>query len=325
MASGCDDDKMKNLEKKVDYILKLLQPTADIRSRNFEKKHVNATESTVKLDPSKASLPDFGMSVYVKEIQHLKNKLEESQNNLEMTRKLLLQRQMKAYHANCNSLPKIPLGGTSARITRKGSIELKQMPHMAKGCPIPPPNPRGKALFRLLKANDKECFYLCPDYHVQEAPQSTNLVRLVWIDTPKRVLLIKKPGDPEIRRVAFEIAHWLHTEMKMEVYVEPVVKRGEASHLDFTTTYAEEDANQLQELIDFVVCLGGDGTLLWLSNMFKNAVPPVISFAMGSLGFLTPFPATMYKHYLTQIIQGGFYLTLRSRLQGTVEHGDPNM
>jgi len=109
MASGCDDDKMKNLEKKVDYILKLLQPTADIRSRNFEKKHVNATESTVKLDPSKASLPDFGMSVYVKEIQHLKNKLEESQNNLEMTRKLLLQRQMKAYHANCNSLPKVRL------------------------------------------------------------------------------------------------------------------------------------------------------------------------------------------------------------------------
>ena len=29
---------------------------------------------------------------------------------------------------------------------------------------------------------------------------------------------------------------------------------------------------------------GGDGTILFLSNMFDNAVPPIVSFHMGSLG-----------------------------------------
>lgn len=30
--------------------------------------------------------------------------------------------------------------------------------------------------------------------------------------------------------------------------------------------------------IDFVVCLGGDGVLLHASALFKEAIPPVISF-----------------------------------------------
>jgi len=38
--------------------------------------------------------------------------------------------------------------------------------------------------------------------------------------------------------------------------------------------------------VDVVVCLGGDGTLLWASSLFPRAMPPVISFSMGSLGFL---------------------------------------
>ncbi len=41
---------------------------------------------------------------------------------------------------------------------------------------------------------------------------------------------------------------------------------------------------QLAETVDVVVCLGGDGTLLWASSLFPRAMPPVISFAMGSLG-----------------------------------------
>ena len=34
--------------------------------------------------------------------------------------------------------------------------------------------------------------------------------------------------------------------------------------------------------IDFVVCLGGDGVLLHASALFKEAIPPVISFNLVS-------------------------------------------
>ncbi|KAG6836561.1 hypothetical protein H0H93_006788 [Arthromyces matolae] len=44
------------------------------------------------------------------------------------------------------------------------------------------------------------------------------------------------------------------------------------------------------ESIDLVVTFGGDGTILHASSLFSaGAVPPVLSFSMGTLGFLLPF------------------------------------
>ena len=44
------------------------------------------------------------------------------------------------------------------------------------------------------------------------------------------------------------------------------------------------------EKIELVVTLGGDGTILHASSLFSaGAVPPVLSFSMGTLGFLLPF------------------------------------
>lgn len=42
--------------------------------------------------------------------------------------------------------------------------------------------------------------------------------------------------------------------------------------------------------IDLVITLGGDGTILHASSLFnKGPVPPVLSFSLGTLGFLLPF------------------------------------
>lgn len=48
-----------------------------------------------------------------------------------------------------------------------------------------------------------------------------------------------------------------------------------------------QKCSDLHERVDFVACLGGDGVILHASNLFKGAVPPVVSFNLGSLGFLT--------------------------------------
>ena len=53
----------------------------------------------------------------------------------------------------------------------------------------------------------------------------------------------------------------------------------------------------LHERVDFIVCLGGDGVILHASNLFRDAVPPVVSFNLGSLGFLTAHPVSS-KHIL---------------------------
>ena len=42
--------------------------------------------------------------------------------------------------------------------------------------------------------------------------------------------------------------------------------------------------------VDLVVTLGGDVTILRASSLFRTGpVPPVLSFSMGTLGFLLPF------------------------------------
>ena len=49
--------------------------------------------------------------------------------------------------------------------------------------------------------------------------------------------------------------------------------------------------------VDFCVTLGGDGTVLHMASLFTAdaPLPPLVSFAMGTLGFLTPFDALGFE------------------------------
>ena len=64
-----------------------------------------------------------------------------------------------------------------------------------------------------------------------------------------------------------------------------------------------------------IILLGGDGTLLHTAALFQGRMPPVLSFALGSLGFLTPFPFRDYDSALRTIFTGNCSLFMRMRLQ----------
>ena len=61
---------------------------------------------------------------------------------------------------------------------------------------------------------------------------------------------------------------------------------------------------RLHQHVDFVVCLGGDGTILHASSLFQRAIPPVISFSAGSLGFLTNHSLQNVEADLRGVIYG---------------------
>ena len=61
---------------------------------------------------------------------------------------------------------------------------------------------------------------------------------------------------------------------------------------------------RLHTHVDFVVCLGGDGVLLHASALFRHAIPPVISFNLGSLGFLTNHDYRYFRSDLRDVIYG---------------------
>ena len=67
-------------------------------------------------------------------------------------------------------------------------------------------------------------------------------------------------------------------------------------------------------LIDLVITLGGDGTVLYVSNIFQKNVPPVMSFSLGSLGFLTNFEFENYDKSLEKLFTKKVTTKLRMRL-----------
>ncbi|ANB12306.1 Yef1p [Sugiyamaella lignohabitans] len=71
-------------------------------------------------------------------------------------------------------------------------------------------------------------------------------------------------------------------------------------------------------LFDFVITLGGDGTVLFTSWLFQNIVPPVLSIGLGSLGFMTEYSYEDRKDVIKDVLDNGISCALRMRFSCTV-------
>ena len=58
--------------------------------------------------------------------------------------------------------------------------------------------------------------------------------------------------------------------------------------------------------------------MLYASWLFQRVVPPVLSFSLGSLGFLTKFDYDGFPDTLTSFFRDGITVSLRLRFEGTV-------
>lgn len=65
----------------------------------------------------------------------------------------------------------------------------------------------------------------------------------------------------------------------------------------------ENKDDEERMMIDYIITLGGDGTILWAAKQFyKNYVPPLISFAHGSLGYLCNYTFDEHPEVLSSIL-----------------------
>lgn len=146
--------------------------------------------------------------------------------------------------------------------------------------------------------------------------------RLTWYKSPLTVLVIKKVRDVSVLQPFVELVKWLLAEKQMMVFVESSIMDDQhllnnQSFLPIKTKLMtfKEGKDDLTDKIDFIICLGGDGTLLYASSLFQQSVPPVMAFHLGSLGFLTPFEFDNFQEQVTNVLEGHAALTLRSRLR----------
>ena len=131
--------------------------------------------------------------------------------------------------------------------------------------------------------------------------------------------------DPAIRRVgvvlkttsseAAELGRQLVAELD-HLGLEAVIDRESAEVLGSDDGI---DREHLASLVDLIVVLGGDGTLLSVTRGALGGTP-ILGVNMGTLGFLTEHPADRLMQALHATLEGRVEVVRRERLTVTVEN-----
>ncbi|KAG7090861.1 hypothetical protein E1B28_009943 [Marasmius oreades] len=169
--------------------------------------------------------------------------------------------------------------------------------------------------------------------------------RLIKLTRQLALYLMLKSRPGQQRGLVVYVDHQLRTSRRFdaagierdhpELFVPFPRRRSSSSSLSSMTSGAQkEDFNLAEEgqlrywtshmcsqsphLFDFVVTLGGDGTVLFTSWLFQRVVPPVVPFALGSLGFLTNFDFADHEAVMDSALDSGIRVNLRMRFTCTV-------
>lgn len=155
--------------------------------------------------------------------------------------------------------------------------------------------------------------------------------------TVKTVFMVTKAQDETLISLARKVTQWLLSKDRDTQYIVYVEKRLETD-ADFAAWQLVQEEPSAKDrlrywdtqlalnnphLFDFVVTLGGDGTVLYTSWLFQRIVPPVLSFSLGSLGFLTKFDFNQYQHILNTAFRDGVVVSLRLRFECTIMRSNP--
>lgn len=156
----------------------------------------------------------------------------------------------------------------------------------------------------------------------------------------RNVMIVTKARDNKLVHLTRELAEWLlstpryGSDLGVNVYVDGKLRN--SKRFDALGLLAKEPRYQSMlkywtpdlcwtspEKFDLVLTLGGDGTVLFTSWLFQRVVPAVLSFSLGSLGFLTNFEFDKYKEHLDRVMgDAGMRVNLRMRFTCTVWRKD---
>ncbi|KLU85703.1 NADH kinase POS5 [Magnaporthiopsis poae ATCC 64411] len=148
---------------------------------------------------------------------------------------------------------------------------------------------------------------IIPKY--QESAASS-LLLLHWPQPPRNILLIPKLHAPQVTLSAVAFAKHLHSNYPdLNLVFESRIASAIHESLPFPiyTTSGGDPSLQFPNKIDLVTTLGGDGTILRAASLFslQASVPPILSFSMGSVGFLGEWKFEEYKRAWREVYMSG--------------------
>ncbi|PJD94035.1 MAG: NAD(+) kinase [Parachlamydia sp.] len=76
------------------------------------------------------------------------------------------------------------------------------------------------------------------------------------------------------------------------------------------------------KMIDFIISLGGDGTILRQIHRHPHLTAPIVGINLGSLGFMADIPVTDIYPSLQDLLNGNYQIQERIMIQGQTTHSD---
>lgn len=176
------------------------------------------------------------------------------------------------------------------------------------------PPGRGRALFSSTTAQPQQrSLKDLPDrtiFRLKQTPPN-ELLCLEWSQPPRNLLLIKKDCSDITTGALLEFSkHVTSTYPDVNILVEPRISAEIGHQLPgdhFSPAGSDHLKEQYHGKVDLVVTFGGDGTILHAASLFATSskVPPVLSFSMGTLGFLSEWKFAEHKRAFREVYMSG--------------------
>ncbi|KAF3910500.1 hypothetical protein AA313_de0203553 [Arthrobotrys entomopaga] len=165
--------------------------------------------------------------------------------------------------------------------------------------------------------------------------KSLEIIRFPDGKPPNNVLLVQKEGMPSVTEAMVEFAkHLTETHPATNIILEPAVAAELHSTLPFpvyatpyTTLPPFPNRNPYHLKTSLTVTFGGDGTILHAASIFSTSpvVPPLLSFSLGTLGFLGPWKFADYKTAARAVFTNNARVMRRSRIKMKVFEGNKQL
>jgi len=120
------------------------------------------------------------------------------------------------------------------------------------------------------------------------------------------------------RMDALKLAYRVYDFLKVNGY-DVLVDDETYSHL---REFNEEDVVPLEEFdVDFIIVIGGDGTILRVEHRTKKDIP-ILGINMGTLGFLTEVEPHETFFALSKLLNGDYHIDERMKLRPVLKSGE---
>ncbi len=131
----------------------------------------------------------------------------------------------------------------------------------------------------------------------------------------KNAALIVKPRGDDLPKIVEYVLDVLK-----KYNINPMIEHETAVRLNINvSSFSIQD---MRRLADFVIVLGGDGTLLYTCRMFRLINIPILAFNLGRLGFIMELEMSDFERTISDAVSNRLNLKRRMKITSEIRCGN---